>query len=207
MSDSGIKQIMALAPVIPVIVIDRVEDAVPMAEALVAGGLKVLEVTLRTPAALDAMKAMKQVSGAVVGAGTVLNSKMLNAALDAGAEFIVSPGLTDSLGQAAVSAGIPFLPGVANAANIMAGLDLGLDSFKFFPAATSGGIPALKALAAPFNMVNFCPTGGISAATAPEWLAIDPVLCVGGSWVVPAGPLDPARIETLAREAAALSRH
>ncbi|MBA3939779.1 MAG: 2-dehydro-3-deoxyphosphogluconate aldolase [Sphingopyxis sp.] len=204
MSDSGIEQIMRLAPVIPVIVIDRVEDAVPMAEALVAGGLKVFEVTMRTPAALDAIRAMKAVPGAVVGAGTVLNPHMLQDALDAGSEFIVSPGLTDSLGQAAVTAGIPFLPGVANAANIMAGLDLGLDSFKFFPAATSGGIPALKALTGPFGGVNFCPTGGISAATAPDWLALDPVLCVGGSWVVPSGPLDPVRVEALAREAAAL---
>ena len=207
MSESGIEQIMRLAPVIPVIVIDRAEDAVPMAEALVAGGLKVLEVTMRTPAALDAIRAMKAVSGAVVGAGTVLNPRMLKDALDAGSEFIVSPGLTDSLGEAAVASGIPFLPGVANASNIMAGLDLGLDSFKFFPAATSGGIPALKALAGPFGGINFCPTGGISAATAPEWLALDPVRCVGGSWVVPAGPLDPARIEELAREASALSRH
>ena len=207
MSESGIEQIMRLAPVIPVIVIDRAEDAVPMAEALVAGGLKVLEVTMRTPAALDAIRAMKAVSGAVVGAGTVLNPRMLKDALDAGSEFIVSPGLTDSLGEAAVASGIPFLPGVANASNIMAGLDLGLDSFKFFPAATSGGIPALKALAGPFGGINFCPTGGISAATAPEWLVLDPVRCVGGSWVVPAGPLDPARIEELAREASALSRH
>ena len=205
MSDSGIEQIMRLAPVIPVIVIDRVEDAVPMAEALVAGGLKVLEVTMRTPAALAAIRAMKSVPGAVVGAGTVLNPPMLKDALDAGSEFIVSPGLTDSLGQAAVTSGIPFLPGVANATNIMAGLDIGLDSFKFFPAATSGGIAALKALTGPFGGINFCPTGGISAATAPEWLALDPVLCVGGSWVVPSGPLDPARVEALAREAAALA--
>ena len=203
MSDSGIEQIMRIAPVIPVIVIDRVEDAVPMAEALVAGGLKVLEVTMRTPAALDAIRAMKAVSGAVVGAGTVLNPRMLKDAIDAGSEFIVSPGLTDSLGEAAVASGIPFLPGVANASNIMAGLDLGLDSFKFFPAATSGGIPALKALAGPFGGINFCPTGGISAATAPEWLALDPVLCVGGSWITPKGAsLD--RVETLAREAAGL---
>ncbi|SEH13789.1 2-keto-3-deoxy-phosphogluconate aldolase [Sphingopyxis sp. YR583] len=207
MSDSGIEQIMRFAPVIPVIVIDRVEDAVPMAEALVAGGLKVLEVTMRTPAALDAIRAMKAVPGAVVGAGTVLNPRMLKDAIDAGSEFIVSPGLTDSLGEAAVASGIPFLPGVANASNIMAGLDLGLDSFKFFPAATSGGIPALKALAGPFGGINFCPTGGISLATAPEWLALEPVLCVGGSWVVPAGPVDVTKIETLAREASALSRH
>ena len=204
MAESGIEQIMALAPVIPVIVIDRVEDAVPMAEALVAGGLPVLEVTLRTPAALDAMKAMKQVAGAVVGAGTVLNARMLSDALGAGAEFIVSPGLTDSLGEAAVTAGIPFLPGIANASNIMTGLDLGLDSFKFFPASTSGGVAALKALSGPFRGLNFCPTGGITAATAPEWLALDAVRCVGGSWVVPPGPLDPAKIEALAREAAAL---
>ncbi len=205
MADSGIEQIMRLAPVIPVIVIDRVEDAVPMAEALVAGGLTVLEVTMRTPAALDAIKAMKSVPGAVVGAGTVLNPRMLKDAIAAGSEFIVSPGLTDSLGEAAVASGIPFLPGVANASNIMAGLDLGLGSFKFFPAATSGGIPALKALSGPFGGINFCPTGGISAATAPEWLALGPVLCVGGSWVVPSGLLDPARIEALAREAAALA--
>ena len=204
MSESGIEQIMRLAPVIPVIVIDRVEDAVPLAEALVAGGLPVLEVTLRTPAALDALAAMKKVPGAVVGAGTILNTRMLNGAIDAGAEFIVSPGLTNDLGDAAVASGIAFLPGVANAGDIMRGLDLGLSSFKFFPAATSGGIPALKALIGPFGGLNFCPTGGITPATAPEWLALDAVLCVGGSWVVPAGPLDPARVEALAREAAAL---
>src|SRR3546814_4125915 len=145
MSDSAIEQIMALAPVIPVIVIDRVEDAVPMAEALVAGGLPVLDVTLRTPAALDAMKAMKQVAGAVVGAGTVLNARMLSDALDAGAEFIVSPGLTDSLGEAAVAAGVPFLPGLANPSNIMTSLDIGLHSFNFFPPHTSGGAAALTA--------------------------------------------------------------
>ncbi len=204
MTESGIEQIMTLAPVIPVIVIDRVEDAVPLAAALVAGGLPVLEVTLRTPAALDAMRAMKQVAGAVVGAGTVLNARMLDDALDAGAEFIVSPGLTDRLGQAAVASGIPFLPGVANAGDIMRGMDIGLTRFKFFPAATSGGIPALKALAGPFGQARFCPTGGITAATAPEWLALDAVRCVGGRWVVPAGPLDPAKVEAVAGEAAAL---
>jgi 2-dehydro-3-deoxyphosphogluconate aldolase/(4S)-4-hydroxy-2-oxoglutarate aldolase len=205
MTDQSIDQIMALAPVIPVIVIDRVEDAVPMAEALVAGGLPVLEVTLRTPAALDALTAMKAVKGAVVGAGTVLNPAMLNSAIHAGAEFIVSPGLTGNLGKAAVDSGIPFLPGTANAGDIMRGMDLGLDRFKFFPAATSGGIPALKALASPFGQARFCPTGGITPATAPEWLALDAVLCVGGSWVVPSGPLDPVKIEALAREAAGLA--
>jgi len=206
MTDTGIEQIMMLAPVIPVIVIDRVEDAVPMAEALVAGGLPVLEVTLRTAAALDALQAMKSVAGAVVGAGTVLDPQMLNAAISAGAEFIVWPGLTENLGKAATASQIPFLPGTANASDIMRGLDLGLTHFKFFPAATSGGIPALKALAGPFGQARFCPTGGITAATAPEWLALDAVLCVGGSWVVPPGPLDPARVEALAREAAGLSR-
>ncbi|KQZ64564.1 2-dehydro-3-deoxyphosphogluconate aldolase [Sphingopyxis sp. Root1497] len=207
MTDKSIDQIMRLAPVIPVIVIDRVEDAVPMAEALVAGGLPVLEVTLRTAAALDALIAMKAVKGAIVGAGTVLDPAMLASAIHAGAEFIVSPGLTDNLGKAAVASGIPFLPGTANAGDIMRGMDLGLDRFKFFPAATSGGIPALKALAGPFGQARFCPTGGITAATALDWLALDAVLCVGGSWVVPSGPLDPARIEGLAREASALSRH
>ncbi|ALJ11735.1 bifunctional 4-hydroxy-2-oxoglutarate aldolase/2-dehydro-3-deoxy-phosphogluconate aldolase [Sphingopyxis macrogoltabida] len=203
----SIDQIMRIAPVIPVIVIDRVEDAVPMAEALVAGGLPVLEVTLRTPAALDAIAAMKTVPGAVVGAGTVLNQLDLNKSIDAGAEFIVSPGITAGLCKAAIDNGIPFLPGTANASDIMLGMDMGLSRFKFFPAATSGGIPALKALAGPFGGIRFCPTGGITPATAPEWLALDPVLCVGGSWVVPPGPLDPVRIEALAREASALSGH
>jgi 2-dehydro-3-deoxyphosphogluconate aldolase/(4S)-4-hydroxy-2-oxoglutarate aldolase len=200
----NIDQIMRTAPVIPVIVIDRVEDAVPMAEALVAGGLRVLEVTLRTPAALDAIRAMKAVGGAIVGAGTVLNSAMLAEAESAGAEFIVSPGLTEPLGRAALASGIPFLPGTANAGDIMRGMDLGLSRFKFFPAMAAGGLPALKSLAAPFGDARFCPTGGISLAAAPEWLAHPSVMCVGGSWVVPAGPLDPVQIERLAREAAAL---
>lgn len=201
-----IEAIMRAAPVIPVLVIDDVAHAVPVARALVAGGLRVLEVTLRTPAALDAITAMKSVEGAIVGAGTVTNPDELKAAIDAGAEFIVSPGLTDRLGQAAVDSGIPFLPGTACAADIMRGLDLGLTHFKFFPASTSGGLPALKALAAPFHQARFCPTGGISAATAPEWLAFDRVLCVGGSWVVPKGAPDEAEIERLAREASALAK-
>ena len=200
----SIDQIMRTAPVIPVIVIDRVDDAVPMAEALVAGGLKVLEVTLRTPAALEAISAMKKVKGAIVGAGTVLNPDMLEQAIDAGSEFIVSPGLTKKLGKAAINSGIPFLPGVANAGDIMLGLDMGLERFKFFPAETSGGVPALKALAGPFGNIRFCPTGGIKAETAKDWLALDPVLCVGGSWVVPSGKLDPVKIEALAKTASKL---
>jgi len=205
MGEHSIDTIMRTAPVIPVIVIDRVEDAVPMAEALVAGGLCVLEVTLRTPAALAAIRAMKSVPGAIVGAGTVLNPAMLAEAEAAGAQFIVSPGLTEPLGRAALASGIPFLPGTANAGDIMRGMDMGLNRFKFFPAMAAGGLPALKALAAPFGDVRFCPTGGIGLATAAEWLAHPSVLCVGGSWVVPAGPLDPARIAALASEAAGLA--
>lgn len=201
---ADIAEIMQLAPVIPVIVIEEVEHAVPLAEALVAGGLPVLEVTLRTAAALDAIKAMKQVPGAVVGAGTVLNPLQLDYALAAGCEFIVSPGLTEPLGKAAIDSGTAFLPGTANAGDIMRGLDMGLTHFKFFPATASGGIPALKSLAAVFGDVRFCPTGGISEATAPDWLALRQVLCVGGSWVC--SGTDYAAIERMAREAAALPR-
>ncbi|MBA4766163.1 MAG: bifunctional 4-hydroxy-2-oxoglutarate aldolase/2-dehydro-3-deoxy-phosphogluconate aldolase [Porphyrobacter sp.] len=200
----NIDAIMRVAPVIPVIVIEDEAHAVPLAEALVAGGLRVLEVTLRTPAALPAIRAMKQVPGAIVGAGTVTNPRDLDAALEAGSEFIVSPGLTDNLGRAAIAAGVPFLPGIANAGDIMRGLDLGLDRFKFFPAMAAGGLPALKALAAPFGNVRFCPTGGISLDNAPQWLAFDPVLCVGGSWVSPKGAPDKAVVERLAKEALGL---
>jgi 2-dehydro-3-deoxyphosphogluconate aldolase / (4S)-4-hydroxy-2-oxoglutarate aldolase len=200
-----IESIMRTAPVIPVLVIEEAAHAVPIARALVAGGLRVLEVTLRTPAALDVIRAMKGVEGAIVGAGTVTNPDELGAAIDAGAEFIVSPGLTDRLGAAAVAAGIPYLPGIANAGDIMRGMDLGLTHFKFFPAATSGGLAALKALAGPFHTCKFCPTGGITLASAPEWLAFDPVLCVGGSWVVPKGAPDEVAIAQAARAAAALA--
>lgn len=202
---SRIEQIMRTAPVIPVLVIDDVHDARPVAQALVAGGLKVLEVTLRTPAALDVIRRMNLVPGAIVGAGTVTNKDELDAAVSAGAEFIVSPGLTESLAQAAARHGVPFLPGIATAGDIMRGLDLGLRDFKFFPAEASGGIAALKALVAPFAQCRFCPTGGITAQSAPDWLAMDPVLCVGGSWVAPKGG-SPQEIEQLAREAAELGR-
>ena len=198
-----IADIMRLAPVIPVLVIEDEADARPIAEALVAGGLPVLEVTLRTPAALAAIEEIRKVEGAVVGAGTVLDSRQLEAALGAGAEFIVSPGLTEALGRAAAAAGAPFLPGVATAADLMRGYDLGLSHFKFFPAETSGGIPALKALAGPFGGAYFCPTGGITSETAPAWLALPPVLCVGGSWLVPKGEIDLDAIERRARAAAA----
>jgi len=199
-----IDALMRQAPVIPVLVIDDVAHAEPIARALVAGGLPVLEVTLRTDCALDVIRAMKAVPGAIVGAGTVLNPDDLEASLDAGAEFIVSPGLTKKLGKAAVANGVPFLPGTANAGDIMLGLDMGLTRFKFFPAEASGGIAALKAIAAPFGMARFCPTGGITQTTAPEWLALDAVLCVGGSWLVPKGTPDPTAIEAAARAASAL---
>lgn len=198
---SNIDALMRSVPVIPVLVIEDIADAVPIAEALVGGGLTALEVTLRTPAALEAIREMSKVEGAVVGAGTVLSPKDLDAAMKAGATYIVSPGLTAPLTEAAIKSGVPYLPGVANAADIMRGLDHGLDRFKFFPAEACGGLKALKALAAVFGNVRFCPTGGITEATAPDWLAHPSVLCVGGSWVVPAGAPDPAAIRKAAEAA------
>jgi len=200
-----IEEIMRLAPVVPVIVVDDVEHALPLAKALVEGGLRALEVTMRTPAALDAMRAMKEVEGAIVGAGTVTNPADLEKAMDAGAEFVVSPGLTEPLTKACIDNNMPFLPGTANAGDIMRGMDMGLSHFKFFPAMAAGGLPALKALAAPFGDAKFCPTGGINLANAPDWLGFDPVLCVGGSWVAPRGPVDHDAVVKLAKEAAALA--
>ncbi|KQO78531.1 MAG: bifunctional 4-hydroxy-2-oxoglutarate aldolase/2-dehydro-3-deoxy-phosphogluconate aldolase [Methylobacteriaceae bacterium] len=201
---STIDALMRSVPVIPVLVVEDAADAVPIAEALVGGGLTALEVTLRTPAALDVIRAMSSVEGAVVGAGTVLNARDLDAAIGAGAKFIVSPGLTAPLTEAALASGVPYLPGVATSADIMRGLDHGLDRFKFFPAEAAGGLKALKALAAPFGQVRFCPTGGITEASAEDWLAHPAVLCVGGSWVVPAGKPDPTAIRRLAEAAATL---
>ncbi|WP_420607513.1 bifunctional 4-hydroxy-2-oxoglutarate aldolase/2-dehydro-3-deoxy-phosphogluconate aldolase [Novosphingopyxis sp.] len=185
-----IENIMRTAPVIPVLVIEDASTARPIAEALVAGGLRVLEVTLRTEAALNAIAEMTKVEGAIVGAGTVLDARALERSIAAGAEFIVSPGLTEPLGKAASHEQIPFLPGVANAGDIMRGLDMGLTHFKFFPAEASGGIAALKSLAGPFGQVQFCPTGGITESTVADWLSLDPVLCVGGSWLLPKGETD-----------------
>lgn len=200
----NIAAVMKLAPVIPVLVIDDPAHARPIAEALVAGGLRALEVTLRTAAALDVIRIISDVEGAVVGAGTVLNPRDLDAAVAAGARFVVSPGLTEPLGEAAVSCGVPFLPGVANAGDIMRGLDMGLTHFKFFPAVASGGVAALKSLIGPFQGIRFCPTGGVTPQTAPEWLNIPGVLCVGGSWLVPAGVPDMKAIMMRAAQAAAL---
>ena len=197
--------IMRSAPVIPVLVLDGKLDAAGLAETLVAAGLPVIEVTLRTPAALPAIKAMAAVPGAIVGAGTVLDGAQLARALDAGARFIVSPGLTESLATAARDAAVPLLPGVATAGDIMRGLDLGLERFKFFPAEAAGGRAALAALSAPFAQARFCPTGGIRPETAGEWLQLPSVLCVGGSWLVRPGETDLAAIGERARAAAALS--
>ena len=199
-----IDEVMHAAPVIPVLVLDGTIDPVALAQTLVAAGLPVLEVTLRTPQALGAIRAMAAVDGAIVGAGTVLNEHMLGEAIDAGAQFIVSPGLTERLGKAAIASGVPFLPGVANGGDIMRGLDLGLDRFKFFPAEASGGLKALLALAGPFGAVRFCPTGGIREDNAPTWLAHPSVICVGGSWVVQSGDQDMNVISERARRAAAL---
>lgn len=196
-------------PVIPVIVIDRLEDAVPLAQALVAGGVKVLEVTLRTPVALPAITAMAQVPGAVVGAGTIRSAADARAAKAAGAVFGVSPGYTAEVGAACREVGLPLLPGVATASEVMAAQADGLSFLKFFPATAAGGIPMLKALAGPFPDVVFCPTGGISLATAPDFLGLPNVKVCGGSWLTPADAVksgDWARITQLAREAAALRR-
>ena len=200
-----IDRILAAAPVIPVLVIERVEDAEPIARALVEGGLPVLEVTLRTPAGLDAIRAMKRIDGAIVGAGTVLNPEQLDQAIEAGSEFVVSPGLTPALGDAAARSSVPLLPGVASASDIMRALDLGFTRMKFFPAMASGGLPALKAFSSVFGAVRFCPTGGITAETAPDWLVLPSVACVGGSWLVPAGgAVDTDAVRERARRAAAL---
>ena len=201
----NIDEVMRLSPVIPVLVLEKDgPNPVELAETLVANGLRVIEVTLRTPGALAAMTAMASVSGAVVGAGTILDPDQLHRAIDAGAQFIVSPGLTDRIGRAAIDSGIPYLPGVANSGDIMRGMELGLDRFKFFPAMASGGLPALKALSGPFFDARFCPTGGITRGTAPEWLADPAVLCVGGSWVVPKGENNMAKVGALAKAAAQL---
>ena len=196
--------VMNSAPVIPVLVLDGSLDPVALAETFVEAGLPVIEVTLRTASALDSITAMSEVSGAIVGAGTVLNDRMLGEAIDAGSKFVISPGLTENLGKAAVASGVPFLPGVANAGDIMRGLDLGLNRFKFFPAEASGGIAALKAISGPFGQVKFCPTGGIREETAAQWLALDNVSCVGGSWLLQPGETGLAAISERARRAAQL---
>ena len=204
-----VEDLMAVQPVIPVITIERIEDAVPLATALAGNGLRVLEVTLRTPVALSAIKAMCTVPGAIVGAGTVLSANDVMLAREAGATFIVTPGLSAATVAAAREAGIPILPGIATATELMAGLDLGLTRFKFFPAEQAGGRPMLDALRGPFGAVKFCPTGGITLDLARDYLRRPNVGCVGGGWVCPAKLIDARKwdeIGALAREAAALPR-
>jgi len=195
-------------PVIPVIVIERLEDAVPLAEALVAGGVKVLEITLRTPIALKCMEAIaRAVPGAIVGAGTVRSVDDAKAARDAGCQFAVSPGYLSSVGLACRDIGLPLLPGVATGSEVMQANADGYSFLKFFPATAAGGIPMLKALAGPFPDVAFCPTGGITVETAPQFLALPNVKVCGGSWLTPADAVagkDWARITQLAREASRL---
>lgn len=203
-------QVMQDAPVIPVIVLQDVAHAVPMARALVAGGIRMLEVTLRTPQALACMEAIaKEVPGAVVGAGTVRSAADAAAAAKAGARFAVSPGYTRTLGQACRDQGLSLLPGVATGSEILMAQEDGYTELKFFPAMQAGGPAMLKAWAGPFFDVKFCPTGGVTPGNAAEFLALPNVACVGGSWLVPADALaqgDWARIEALAREAAQLKR-
>jgi 2-dehydro-3-deoxyphosphogluconate aldolase/(4S)-4-hydroxy-2-oxoglutarate aldolase len=203
-------ELASYGPVIPVIVIDRLDDAVPLARALVDGGVKVLEVTLRTPVALQAIEAMaREVPGAIVGAGTIRSAADARAARQAGAVFGVSPGYTAEVGAVCREVGLPLLPGVATASEVMAAQADGLLFLKFFPATAAGGIPMLKALAGPFPDVAFCPTGGITLQTAPEFLGLPNVKVCGGSWLTPADAVkagDWGRITRLAAEAAALPR-
>ncbi|MEQ1512020.1 MAG: bifunctional 4-hydroxy-2-oxoglutarate aldolase/2-dehydro-3-deoxy-phosphogluconate aldolase [Lysobacteraceae bacterium] len=202
-----VDDILQLAPVVPVLAVADLDDAVPLAEALVSAGLPVLEITLRTPVALDVIRRMRDVPGAIVGAGTVLTSDDLAAVQTAGAAFAISPGGTDALYAAARGAEIPLLPGIATASELMRGLEHGYRRFKFFPAESSGGVAALKGFAGPFAQVKFCPTGGIDAAKAPSYFALSNVITVGGSWMVPNDALaakDWARIGALAKAAAAL---
>lgn len=201
--------LLDLAPVVPVVVIEDAADAVPLARALVAGGLPAIEVTLRTPAALDALRAVAgEVPGAVVGAGTVLTPGQVKESLVAGARFLVSPGWTDGLLEAMRGSGVPFLPGVSTTSEVVALLERGVREMKFFPAQAAGGTAYLKSLSGPLPQARFCPSGGIGLASAPEYLALPNVGCVGGSWMIPPDAVaarDWARIEALAREAAALS--
>ncbi|MCI3270103.1 bifunctional 4-hydroxy-2-oxoglutarate aldolase/2-dehydro-3-deoxy-phosphogluconate aldolase [Streptomyces cylindrosporus] len=197
-----------LAPVVPVVVLDDVADAVPLARALVAGGLPAIEVTLRTPVALEAIRAIAEgVPDAVVGAGTVITPEQVKESVAAGARFLVSPGWTDVLLQAMRGAGVPFLPGVSTASEVVALLERGVREMKFFPAQAAGGTAYLKSLAGPLPQARFCPTGGIGLANAPEYLGLPNVGCVGGTWMIPADAVavgDWGRIEGLARAAARL---
>ncbi|MEU7294589.1 bifunctional 4-hydroxy-2-oxoglutarate aldolase/2-dehydro-3-deoxy-phosphogluconate aldolase [Streptomyces exfoliatus] len=207
---AGLAPEAAPVPVVPAVVIEDAADAVPLARALVAGGLPLIEITLRTPAALDAVRAVAaEVPDAVVGAGTVVSAADVADAVGAGARFLVSPGWTERLLGAMGDSGVPFLPGVSTASEVVALLERGLDTMKFFPAEAAGGVPYLKSLAGPLPRARFCPTGGVSLASAPAYLSLPNVGCVGGTWMLPSDALaarDWARVESLAREASRLSR-
>ena len=204
----NIRELMSAGPVIPVIVIDRLEQAVPLARALVAGGVRVLELTLRTPVALQAIRAIaEQVEGAIIGVGTIVRPEDFERSIEAGAVFGVSPGLTPQLVAAARASSLPLLPGVMTPSDVIAASAAGFTELKLFPAQQAGGVGMLKALGGPFPQLTFCPTGGISAATARDFLALPNVACVGGSWLTPADAVatgDWARITALARETVAL---
>lgn len=209
--DASLKcaEVCDLAPVVPVLVVKDVAHARPLAEALIAGGLPALEVTLRTPVALDVIREMAQVEGGVVGAGTLLTPEDVKNAVAAGAKFGVSPGATDTLLDACEAADLPLLAGTSTASDVMRLLERGYTVAKFFPAEANGGAPALKAIGAPLPQMKFCPTGGVSLKNANDYLSLSNTLCVGGSWVAPAGLVEKGdwkAIEELAREAAALPR-
>lgn len=207
----SIDQILKVAPVVPVMVVERIEDAVPLAKALYAGGLKVLEITLRTPCALDAITAMVEAlpADAVIGAGTIITPKDLEAAIKAGSTFLVSPGTTPALIEAAKASPVPLLAGVATPTEAMNLYVQGFTHQKFFPAEAAGGVPMLKSIGGPLPQITFCPTGGIDLAKAPSYLALPNVACVGGTWMAPKELMKAGRwdeIERLAREAASLPR-
>ena len=195
-----IKEIMTISPIVPVMVINNVEHAVPLAKALVKGGLKVLEITLRTPAALESIRRIKaEVPDAIVGAGTIINIETLNQAIDAGAQFIVSPGTTDKLIDAAIATGVPLLPGIANPSDAMRLLEKGITAMKFFPAVAAGGVPILKSIGAPIPQITFCPTGGVSQKNVKEYYGLSNVACVGGSWMCAASLVDAENWDEITR--------
>ncbi|OAI16317.1 keto-deoxy-phosphogluconate aldolase [Methylomonas lenta] len=206
----SIKEVMTTSPVMPVMVINQIEHAVPLARALVEGGLKVLEITLRTSVALECIRRIKaEVPDAIVGAGTIINTQTLHQAIDAGAQFIVSPGITDSLLDASLTCGVPVLPGVITPSEVMRLLEKGITAMKFFPAEAAGGIPMLKSIGGPLPQIMFCPTGGVNLNNATDYLALSNVACVGGSWMAPADLVDAenwAEITRRAVEATALRK-
>ena len=207
----SIEKILNLVPVMPVMVVDRLEDAVPLARALYEGGLKVLEITLRTPVALDAVKAMRKElpADAVIGVGTVVTPEDLQRAEDAGAQFFVSPGWTQALVEAAAKSSVPLLPGVATPTEAMNLYTQGFKHLKFFPAEAAGGVPMMKSIGGPLPQITFCPTGGVNLDNAPNYLALPNVACVGGTWMAPTKLIASqswTEIKTLATEAAQLAR-